>query len=326
MGHHYELSGLRVESDFCLTSLPDEAAEGAAPALRVRLSEAAPPPPSSGWMIERSIDGVPWFSVARARGGYLLRVHGFADFTLDTQGAELTCTPARGCPLEILEQLFIDQIFPLILHVFGRFSFHASSVALAGGGVIAFVGNAGLGKSTLASSLACTPFAALFSDDCLALAPTATGVLVHPSYPSSRLWPHAAEALFHDRGELPFASPRTNKRRIALPAERAPRLLSRIYLLEPGAGPPHLTRLRRRDAIAALVEHLYRLDFEDRARLTEEVSVLEQVVTHAGVARLAYRRDFAELPQVHALIRADTAKDGVETGGQAEASPRGREP
>jgi hypothetical protein len=309
MGHLYELSGLRVESDFPLTALPGEAAGGAAPALRVRLSEAASPPPASGWMLEQAIDGVPWLSVARAPSGYLLRIHGFADFSLDTGRAELTCTPEEGCPLEILEQLFIDQVFPRILHVSGRFSFHASSVALAEGGVIAFLGNAGLGKSTLASSLACTPLATLFSDDCLALTPTASIVLAHPSYPSSRLWPPSAEALFRDRGELPFASPRTSKRRIALPAERAPQRLCRLYLLEPGAGPPTITRLRRRDAIAALLPHLYRLDFEDRARLTEEMSVLTQVVTHAVVARLAYRRDFAELPAVHALIRADTANE-----------------
>lgn len=311
MGHHYELSGVRLESDFRLPSLPGcgaEGAEGAAPALRLRLEEAAEPPPSGDWLMERTIDGVPWLSVKRTPGGYLLRIPSCADFSLDARGAELTCTPAQGCSLEIVEQLFIDQIFPLVLHVIGRFSFHASSVALAGGGVIAFLGSAGLGKSTLASSLARAPFATLFSDDCLALTTTDSGVLVHPSYPSSRLWPPSADALFRDRGELPVASPRTSKRRIALASTttRARAPLSRVYLLEPSDSAPAIHRLRGGDAIRALAPYLYRLDFEDKARLAEELDVLSRVVTHAVVARLAYRRSYAELPAVHAIIGEDT--------------------
>jgi hypothetical protein len=308
MGHHYELSGVRLESTFRLTSLPGCDAEGTAPALRLRLSEAAEPEPSGDWMMERTIDGVPWLCVKRTPGGYLLRIPSCADFSLDTRRAEVTCTPAQGCSLEIVEQLFIDQIFPLVLHVTGRFSFHASSVALAGGGgVIAFLGSAGLGKSTLASSLARTPFATLFSDDCLALTMTASGVLGHPSYPSARLWPPSADALFRDRGELPAASPRTSKRRIALASTtrvRAP--LSRVYLLESSDSAPAIHRLRGGDAIAALAPYLYRLDFEDKTRLAEELDVLSRVVTHAGVARLAYRRSYAELPAVHAVIGEDT--------------------
>jgi hypothetical protein len=318
MRHRYELSGVRIESDFRLASLPFEAAEGAAPVLRLRLTEEASGEPAGDWMMTRTIDGVPWLSVKRTRGGYLLRIPSYADFTLDTQRAELTCAPARSCSLEILEQLFIDQIFPLVLHVTGRFSFHASSVALAGGGVIAFLGSAGLGKSTLASSLARTPFATLFSDDCLALTTTAAGVLGHPSYPSSRLWPPSADALFRDRGELPAASPRTSKRRIALPAVRAEEPLSRVYLLEQSDGAPSIQRLRRRDAIAALAAYLHRLDFEDKTRLAEEIDVLSRVATHAVVARLGYRRSYAELPAVHAVILADASQAIGETSGQRD--------
>jgi hypothetical protein len=309
VGHFYELSGVRLESDLRLASLGGESAidvfDAAPLVIRVRVSEAAVPATVDDWMLVRPAGDEPWFFVARRPGGYLLRIRDCADFLLDASGTEVVCVPVEGCALDTLEQALLDQIFPFVLHACGRFSFHASSVAVAGCGVLAFLGISGSGKSTLASSLARAGFASLFSDDCLAVTTTASGILAHPSYPSSRLWPPSAEALFRDRGDLPFASPRTSKRRVALPAEQAVLPLQRVYLLDQGDCDPVITRLRRRDALASLAAHLYRLDFEDRTRLTEEVSVLEQVVTQAIVARLAYRRDFAELSAVYAAIRAD---------------------
>src|SRR5262249_30184664 len=160
-------------------------------------------------------------------------------------------------------------------HVSGRFSFHASSVAIPSFGVVAFLGMGGRGKSTLAASLASGPPFTFFSDDCLALTATDEGVIVHPSYPSSRLWPPSAEPLFPDRGALPRVWAGTDKRRAAFPSDPSPRPLRRVYLLEEGDGDPTIQPLRRRDALAALAAHLYRLDFQDRARLAEEISILE---------------------------------------------------
>jgi len=309
MGHHYELSGVHIESDLPLASPAAE--ETTAPELTIRIAEGPSPSPLGDPLLSRSSDGVPWLSVVRCKEGYLFKVHDIADFTLDTRNAEITWAPLAGWEASVLSQLFIDQILPLILHVTGRFSLHASAVAAPGSFVIAFLGVGGRGKSTLAASLARTSAFTFFSDDCLALTPVTTGspvgsgVLAHPSYPSSRLWPPSAEALFREQGDLPLASPRTDKRRVTLPFERASRPLRRVYLLEEGEGAPTLQALRRRDALAALAAHLYRLDFQDRARLAEELSVLERVVTSAEVKRLSYRRSFTELPAVHAVIRAD---------------------
>jgi len=328
MGYHYELSGVHIESDLRLASLPGYdggsrpqppgydggsrphtpgASEASTPKLTIRLVEEPSPSPAGDPLLSRSSDGVPWLSVFRWNGGYLFKVHDITDFALDARSAEITCVPLFGVEPTVLSQLFIDQIFPLILHVSGRFSFHASSVALGGFGVIAFLGMGGRGKSTLAASLASTSAFTFFSDDCLALTPTTAGVLVHPSYPSSRLWPPSAEALFREQGELPCVSPRTDKRRLALPTERAPQPLRRVYLLEEGEGDPTIEPLRRRDALAALAAHVYRLDYQDRARLAEEISILERVVTSAAVKRLTYRRSYAALSAVHAMIRADTS-------------------
>src|SRR4051812_26844963 len=104
MGHHYELSGVHVESDFLLTSLAGCAEGAVAPELRVRIVHEAPAAPLGPCLLERKADGVPWLSIARCPGGYLFKVHGFVDFTLDTRSAELTCAPIDGCEVSILEQ------------------------------------------------------------------------------------------------------------------------------------------------------------------------------------------------------------------------------
>jgi hypothetical protein len=325
MDDRYVLSGVEVNSNLCMTRLLPCRGGDVAAALRIRMEATPRAAPPSEWKDTRTAGegGPPWLSVARWARGYLLRIHGLCDFTLDTHAAEIVCHPTGDCPPDTLEHLILDQIFPLALHALGRFSFHASSVAIPGFGVVAFLGNSGLGKSTLAASLARTSAATLFSDDCLAVAPTGPAVLAHPSYPSARLWPPSAKALFHDWTELPLASARTDKRRAALPAERAPQPLRRIYLLEPGDGTPTITPLRRRDALSALAAHLYRLDFEDRARLVEELALLEQVVIHAAVARLSYRRDFAEISAVHAVIQRDMEPSPI---GQGKAAPRAEGP
>ncbi len=135
-------------------------------------------------------------------------------------------------------------------------------------------------------------------------------ILAHPSYASTRLWPESAGALFADRAALPLASPRTAKLRAALPAASEPMPLRRVYLIQPGDGAPVITHLSRRDALVALTAHLYRLDTTDRTRLEGELDLLEKVVSRVPVARLSYRRAYADLPAVRAAILADLTPPG----------------
>lgn len=309
MAFHYEVDGASIESDFPLHALTYARPEGALPTLCLRMASSSAPTPASAWEARRTVSDSPWLSIARFTGGYLLRIRDLADFTLDLSAPgypALLCHPDAGCPRETLEHLILDQVFPLALHSIGRFSFHASSVVLDGFGVVAFLGNSGLGKSTLASSLARFAGAALFSDDCLAVTATSGVAVAHPSYAFTRLYPASAEALIDDWRELPIVSPRTDKRRVSLPAERSPRPLRRLYLLERSESAPVIAPLRPRDALAALAAHLYRLDFEDRALLAQEIALLGQIVSDAVVARLAYRRSFTDISAVHEVIRADT--------------------
>jgi hypothetical protein len=244
-------------------------------------------------------------SVGKGGDGFVLHIPGCADFWIARDGDTVTGAPLDACPAETLAQLFLDQVLPLVLHARGQFAFHASSVAFMGGALVGFLGKSGAGKSTLASSLARVATDVLFSDDCLAVEAGEAGVVAHPSYASARLWPESASALFPGGAALPLASPRTGKLRAALPAASEPMVLRRLYLLDEAEGAPSITRLSRRDALVALTAHLYRLDPGDRVRLAGELDLLEKVVSLVPVARLAYRRSYAELLAVREAVVAD---------------------
>jgi hypothetical protein len=298
-GSSYRLSGVVVSSEIALPATPASATTGA-DAIHFRVAPAPSAPPPEAWDLRSN--GV---SLGTGPGGFVLRLPGCADFWIDPTGATVTGVPVGACPPETLAQLFLDQVLPLVLHLRGRFAFHASSVALGGRALVAFLGQAGAGKSTLASSLARGGGEVLFSDDCLAVEVAGADVLAHPSYASARLWAASAEALFADRGALPLASPRTAKLRAALPVAGAPLPLRRLYLLAVAEGAPAITHLSRRDALVALTSHLYRLDAGDRGRLAGELDLLEKVVARVPVAGLAYRRAYGDLPAVRAAIVAD---------------------
>ncbi len=302
----YRLSGVLIASEIPLPSRPFSPTPAPAQPITLRLAPAlrGEPLPPEAWHHRV------FSSVGTAPDGYILHLPGCADFWIARDGSAVICVPIDACPPETLAQLFLDQVLPLVFHARGRFAFHASSVAIDGGALVAFLGHTGAGKSTLASSLARAGTDLLFSDDCLALEPAADHILAHPSYASTRLWPESADALFADRDALPLASPRTAKLRAALPAAPEPLELRRLYLVESADGAPTITRLSRRAALIALAGHLYRLDPTDRARLAGELDLLEKVVSRVPVARLAYRRAYADLPAVREAIRADLTPVG----------------
>jgi hypothetical protein len=306
----YRLSGALISSDIALpatASSPEPSDRASATPFGLLPAPGDAPFSADTWA--HRDHGV---SVGTGPEGFVIRFPGCADFWIARDGGAVLSAPVDECPIETLAQLFLDQVLPLVLHARGHFAFHASSVAFPGRELVGFLGQSGAGKSTLASSLARAATGVLFSDDCLAVEAGDAGVVAHPSYAAARLWPESASALFPDAASLPLASPRTVKLRAALPAATEPMVLRRLYLLESAEGAPAITRLSRRDALVALTGHLYRLDPGDRVRLAGELDLLERVVSLVPVARLAYRRSYAELPAVREAVLADVSPEARE--------------
>jgi hypothetical protein len=302
----YWLDGVLLESDIELHAAPEvRTDDGAAPTLHLRLHlRLRSVDASSVTEWEERASGATFGGDAR---GYFLRYGDLVSFSFDGAGEEIACDIGR-MPLGSVEQLVLDQVLPLVLHLRGRFSFHASAVA-EGAGAVAFLGDSGRGKSTLASSLA-NEGRLLVCDDCLAVSIDDGRAHAFPSYASTRLWPPSADALFAHRGPLPRATPRTDKRRVELAQSRDATDLLRIYLLEEAESGVAIERLSRAAAIGKLVKHVFRLVGVDRDLLMRELAFLERLVSVVPVSTLAYPRRYAELASVREAIRADLGAGG----------------
>lgn len=319
----YRLSGVSIESDIELSRARrhDREAVGKPPrdggpadaVVRVELRPPSPVGPPVEWSEERCFPGSssPWLSIARRGDGYLLRVHSVGDFEISGDGGLVACTPLPGGAPDILEQSFVDQVFPLVLHLRGRFSLHASGVTTARG-VVGFMGVSGMGKSTLAATL--TTDAAitdaftgskLVSDDCLTLHLSESEVLALPSYPASRLWVDSAER-FSSTDRLVVDTVRTGKLRLDREGADASLPLVALFVLVADAE-VRVEPLRGGDTVAALAAHLHRLDTADRRRLTDELALLASVAARVPVSRLVYPRSFDALGAVRAALAAALA-------------------
>ena len=258
-------------------------------------------------------DGKPWLSTAKIDGGYLLRFPKLADFTIDTTGHDITCIEAAdGVTTVTLRHLAIDHVMPRVLNLLGIESLHATAVA-ASAGVVAFIADAGMGKSTLAASFHLSGLES-FCDDCLVVRDEGGRIMATPAYPGVRLWDDSFKALMgeSERG-LPVAQ-YTSKTRLlgdasSFCADRLP--LARIYLLERTAGnsaagvTPAITRVSPAKSFPLLVGASFPLDLTDQAMLTRHFGFITRVAAAVPIRRLTISNDFAALPAVRAAVIAD---------------------
>ncbi len=106
-------------------------------------------------------------SLTRLGEGYLLRFPLLADFVISNDGRRIAGWAARESCRETIRHLLLDQVLPRLLSHQGHLVLHAGGVT-SDHGAIVFLGESGLGKSTLCSSFNQAGFA-LLSDDFLLL-------------------------------------------------------------------------------------------------------------------------------------------------------------
>ena len=144
-------------------------------------------------------DGRTRFTVDHAPSGYRLWFEGFGRYAVSADGAEIGCE-SSDLPNAMRERFLCAQALPLAAALQGFELMHASGVC-AGGGVAAFVGASGLGKTSIAIRLVLRG-RGFVTDDVLALRPGPDGPLVHPGPPFMAV-PEADKSLIEDgRGPL----------------------------------------------------------------------------------------------------------------------------
>jgi hypothetical protein len=250
-------------------------------------------------------DGTLWTQFLRQGAGYLLRFPDLADFEVSADGRTVQGFPAPGVTSPTVEHLYLNQVLPLALSRQGKLVLHGSAVDIGGQGV-AFLGESGRGKSTLAASFA-TEGTRFLTDDGLLLEWVDGHCMIVPSHPSIRLWEDSQEALVSDSATVAPAVSFTTKSRLLAGPEIAfcqeARPLQCVFFLGEGESEaPTIEALRPAQALIELVKHSFLLDIEARDILMRHFDDLTRLTELPIYFSLDYPRDYRGLPTVRKAI------------------------
>jgi hypothetical protein len=264
-------------------------------------------PPQSPFHQWTFPDGRAWTRFHRDGQAYLLQFPGLADFEVTADGACVTGWAAPGVAPATVEHLFANQVLPLALSRQGKLVLHASAVAVDDA-AIAFAGESGRGKSTLAASFA-THGMEFLTDDGLQLEWGGDVPAVIPSQPSLRLWEDSRVAVLPSGHTAGPPLDYTTKMRViagaALPFRDKPLPLGALYFL--GDAPADSVEIRPLSAgvaVRELVRHSFILDIAEQQMLALHFDAVSRIAGLARQFRIDYPRDYRLLPTVReAIIR-----------------------
>ena len=243
----------------------------------------------------------------RRGNDYLLSFPRQADFHIEA-GGTINCMPAPGVAQGLLRHLLLNQVLPRYLAHTGEQLLHASAVTLANGTTVAFLGESGFGKSTLASY--CHLNGAQFiDDDCILLRSGEGGLRIAGGVPTLRLYPDSLRALGHNpAGFAPYAQDLTDKLQMSLAGQQThpvtSPVLQALFLLGapdgvPGNGAVTITPAGGQVALMSLVRGAFNLNPADKNTLRQMFQQRAQILAEGlPVYHLNYPRAHRALPQV----------------------------
>jgi hypothetical protein len=172
----------------------------------------------------------------------------------------------------------------------GRFALHASAVRI-GGRAIAFAGDGGAGKSTLAAAVVAAGADAI-TDDVTVVGADAV-CTVPAGYGTIRLWDASVQALYGSGTTPPLLTPNWTKRGVAFaPVPDTP--LGVVCVLGDPSAPPAMEPLAPAEAVIALSRLAFAARWMTRAELAASFADAARVGFAVPVVRLhGARRDLA---------------------------------
>jgi hypothetical protein len=300
MQFFYDVHGLVLGSEFPLPELELRRRPATdAPDIRVSMGPlpAAPRRPTD----------LPYLDAEN--GQALLRIPGAGRY-LVSDGRELVVEPEADADFSYARLFILGSALGLLCHQRGLLPLHASAVELAGEAV-AFMGEQGQGKSTLAAHcLACAP-ARLVADDTLVVSFDRAGrAWAQPGLPNVKLWRDALNALGRSTDGLRPDWLRADKFHLPIADRlvRAPVPLTRVYMLDEDAdaGAARIEPMTGAVAAAALIAHTYRVEYLDAAeRRRDHFVASTRLAGCVAVRRLMRRRDLAGVQATAAAVIAD---------------------
>jgi hypothetical protein len=292
MMHTYEAYGLRISSAIPLPRRTRT--EGSVDAV-ILYGHLGPPPVASG----TTAAGV---RVMMTRKGALM----FWDRTgtfLVRDGREITVDPAQEAAERTIGAAILGPVLAVLLHQRGRFTLHASSVAVDGAAV-AFIGAPGQGKSTLALALVSRGHQ-LVADDITSVEFDRDVPMVFAGAPQLNVWPDALAALSYDDTALKRVDPAYDKRSFPVEEQFAgARLPLRCNYVIADGETPGIEPLAPKHALVELIRHTY----TGQLLGTDAASHLQQcarLINSVAMRRLTVPHCLDEVPNVARVVERD---------------------
>ena len=246
-------------------------------------------------------DGTVWTEFYRDGLDYRLRFPGLADFEVSGDGKEILAYPAGKTDAATVELALSRQGVP---------AFHASVVTVPGGAV-AFLGKAGMGKSTLAASFALND-SEFLTDDSLVIDEDGSACFALPSHASLRLWEDSVDALIDAGTERAAGISYTTKARLLAGdalgyRDEAEPLLAAFLLDDKGVDGVTIRALKGVARHMAWVNNSFLLDIEDAGLLAQHFDWTHRIARAVPTFLLDYPRAYGMLEKVRNAIKEHVA-------------------
>lgn len=256
-----------------------------------------------------------WYRYAQMDNGQsYLRWDDLFEFLVDSDGRRIWCGWLGAASLESLQVYLLGHALSFALVKQGYEPLHATAVVIDGH-AIAFLGNSGFGKSSLAAAFVCAGYGML-TDDLFLLRPSTDGYEGQPGPPRIKLFPKIAHRFLAGTACGIPINDETEK--LVLPLrehqchdQSAP--LRAIYVL---AAPREVYRKQRirvtplspRETLIELVRNTFNPLVTDSERLRRQHSESAQIALRVPARRVSYPRSLPMLPAVRDAIVADLAE------------------
>jgi hypothetical protein len=284
--YRYAAYGLTVGSDLPLPGLEAAARE---PDLVVRRCTPREPPPVGEGGTQVAVRG----------REMRLSVDQLGTITV-VDGREIRVAAPPHVEARTIGTYVLGIALAFALQQRGMLVLHASAVA-RDGGVAAFLGGSGWGKSSLAAALSLRSFA-FIADDLVPVAAEREAHLVTPGFPQLKLAPDAAAVLGLAASRSVSLGPDEPKRGHDARAHFAPTPLPlhALYLIADAAS-LHIAQLARQAALVELIRHSYptRLGLPGDA---QHLAACAKLAARCPVFRLGRPRDLAALPELAGFV------------------------
>ena len=306
----YHLYGFRVRSEWPLPfarrrtgGLAEIDLERGSPARFARAIEAAR---------ATAPDERTWRRGVRLEDGQMyLRWPERFEFLVSADGRAIAARPADGEPRETFHVYLLGLALSFALLKRGFDALHATTV-IVDGSAVAFLGDSGYGKSSLAAAFLQTGHR-LLTDDLLVLTPDRAGFVAHPGPPRIKLFPEIARAVFGKNVRGTRVAKATPKMVIPLRRHHAAASavpLRTMYVLPP-PGRARLSttvsirRISKREACLALLRNAFNTSVTEPQRLRRQFAFAAAIAANVPIKQITYPRTIASLASAREAILAD---------------------